>query len=469
MLLGSMPQVDPKAYADITGQACTHVFKKTGFCRYRNGGVGCGSFGEGMAFRPRLEILEVIFRTYGRIPDGELGKASLAALDRIFPPDATVQEAGKLSYDFEGTAKNLNTMSLLLSVVETAEEWRSGVDYFEKGFQGEVPLISDPMFLESRAHSTDPLVRRGFAAIVSHSASPPSPEHVATMLADPDEVLSKAAGDQVFQKKEFSQFGNLFRRRPPDVDRIEAMSEYTDADLATLLALDDPVVDDVCFSAIAKGQRLPLLDPVVERLNHRGSNAGRKCVAQLLRGPTLGYGTQKSEDPREACDKFGGSLEEAIERVRAGYSSSSYFGTLIESMKLLAGTHDPAHWPIVKRAYEQSADGDTGEFWMAIMAKAMMELDPDRTRDFLINELGTGKRQRSMSALAGMGYLALPEFKDVISGFIARKGTDPYPGSYSTHDGERGNTVAYALHRCTGIQNWRLRLDDTGKFFVERP
>lgn len=165
--LGSMPAVDPKFYADITGHPCAHSFKRTGFCRSSGRGVGCGHFSEGTAFRPRLETLDVILRTFSRIPDRDLGAASLNVLDQIFPPNATAQEAHKLSYDFEGTVKNLETMTLLLSIVETPDEWRTALEHFENGFQGKAPLISDGAFIEARSHSVDPLVRRGCAAVAA--------------------------------------------------------------------------------------------------------------------------------------------------------------------------------------------------------------------------------------------------------------------------------------------------------------
>lgn len=470
-VLGSMPAVDPKDYADITGHPCDHSFKRTGFCRYSGSGVGCGQFSEGTAFRLRLEVLETIPRAFNRIPDRDLGKASFGILDRIFPPDATVQEAHKLSYDFEGTVKNLETMALLLSIVETPEEWRMALDHFENGFQGEAPMISDTAFIESRSHSVDPLVRRGCAAVAWKQTSP-SPEHLATMLTDADEVLSKTAGDKVFEDHQFSQFGKLFRRRPPDSDRIKAISKFSDSDFVKLFEQDDPVVDDVCFQAIALGHRLTLLDQVVERLNHRDSNAGREAVTRLIKGPALGFADNAFRDPWESFHALDGPLDIAIERVKRGYSPSSDFESLLDSLKALAATHQPALWPLVKRAYEQSADHGVDGFYMAIMAKAMMELDPTRTENYLIEELRSNECRRSMAALSGMGYLASPKFTTAITEFIANPANAPavnrYPFGDYYREGKPQEVMDYALHRCRGVQNWRLVRDANGKYAVNR-
>lgn len=471
-ILGSMPAVDPKDFEDITGHPCAHNFKRTGFCRYTNRGVGCGQFGEGIAFRPRLEPLEAIFRTFDRIPDRDLGKASLAVLDQIFPPNATVQEAHKLSYDFEGTVKNLETITLLLSIVETPDEWWTALEHFESGFQGEAPMISDAAFIELRSHSVDPLVRRGCAAVAFRKQTSPSPEHLATMLTDEDDVLSKSVGDKVFVEHQFALFGKLFRRWPPDTDHIEAISKFSDSDFVKLFEQDDPVVDDVCFQAITKGQRLALLDKVVERLNHRDSNAGREAAVRLIKGPALGFADNALRDPWKSFHAFNGPLEKAIERVKQGYSPSSDLESLLDSMKALAATHQPAHWPLVKRAYEQSADDGVDGFYMAIMAKAMMELDPTRTENYLIDELGRNECRRSMAALSGMGYLASPKFTNAISEFIANPSNAPavnrYPFGDYYKDGKPKETMDYALHRCRGIQNWRLVRDTNGKYVVNR-
>ncbi len=470
--LGSMPPVNPKDYEDITGHPCAHSFKRTGYCRYTGRGVGCGQFSEGMAFRPRLEPLETISRAFERIPDRGLGKGSLAVLDRIFPPDATVQEAHKLSYDFETTAKKLETMTLLLSIVETADEWRKALDHFEGGFQGEPPLISDGAFIEARSHSINPLVRRGCAAVAATKQTSPSPEHLATMLTDADDVLSRSVGDKVFENHQFALYGKLFRRRPPDSDRIEEISKFSDADFLKLFEQDDPVVDDVCFLAITQGQRFTLLDQVVERLNHRDSNAGRTAVARLIKGPALGFYDNALRDPWESFHAYDGPLEKAMERVRQGYSPSSDLESLIDSMKALAATHQPAHWPLVRRAYEQSADDGVDGFYMAIMTKAMMELDSTRTENYLIDELGKNGQRRSLAALAGMGYLASPKFKDAMTGFIARELEVSTGISGSTRDnfpdGKPKRTKEYALHRCQGIQNWQLLRDAYGTYYIKR-
>jgi hypothetical protein len=251
------------------------------------GVVGCGQFAEGRAFRLRLEVLDAALRTFERIPERELGKAALAILDRIFPADATVREANRLSGDFKVSVRKPEAMTLLLSVVETPAEWRMALDHFEGGFQGDAPMISDAGFIESRARSADALVRRGCVAVISRTDTTASSELLAALLDDPDDGVSREAGDKVFYSNQFALFAKLFRRQRPDSHRLETMAKYSDSDFGKLLALDDPVVGDVCFEAIGKGRRLSLPDQVVSRLNHRDSEAGRKAVERLIRGPGL--------------------------------------------------------------------------------------------------------------------------------------------------------------------------------------
>lgn len=292
------------------------------------------------------------------------------------------------------------------------------------------------------------------------------------MLTDADEVLSKSVGDKVFEDRQFSLFGKLFRRRPPDRDRIEEMSTYSDDDFLKLIEQDDPVVDDICFQAIAKGHRLTLLDQVVERLNHRDSNAGRAAVTRLIKGPALGFADNAHRDPWESFHAFDGPLEKAMERVNQGYSRSSYLESLLKSIKALAVTQEPSHWPLVKRAYEQSADDGVDGFYMAMMAKAMMELDPTRTESYLIDELGKNGHRRSLAALAGMGYLASPKFKDAITAFIAKEPEVSTGNSNPTRDnfpdGKPKKTKEYALHRCQGIQNWQFLRDANGTYYIKK-
>lgn len=463
LLLGSMPAVDPTIYQKITGHPCSHDFKRTGFCRFGRGVIGCGHFGAGTAFRPRLEVLEVIFRTYGRIPDQELAKASLATLDRIFPPTVATQEAHKIAYDFEGAVKNLNTVSLLLSVVETPEEWRATTSHFENGFQGDPPFIFDPEFIRKRMESKDPLVRQGCVAAASVLKIPPDDAMLSMMLDDSDQNVSREAGDKIFYSSRLELFGKLFKRHKPDSYRIEQMASYSGTDLTKLLALDVPELDDVCFEALVKGQRLEFLDQVVARLNHRNSASARNTALRLIEGPRLGSGTDTPADPWEWMKSLDGSLEEAVARVRNGDSGD--FWLLLKSMKTLAATRDRLHWSIAKRAYEQAISDGTSEFHMAIMAKALMEIDPDQTRAYLLNEIKGEKSHRLLSALAGMGLIASPDFKDAVIQFIA----NPYPPKYYFEKGEPKRIAGYALHRCSGIQDWKLIRDKDGIYSIQRP
>lgn len=471
MLLGSMPAVDPAIYQKFTGHPCAHDFKRTGFCRFGRGAIGCGHFGEGMAVRPRLEVLEVIFRTYGRVPDQELAKASLATLDRIFPPTSTTQEAHKIAYDFKGAAKNLGTMSLVLSVVETPAEWRAATSHFENGFQGDPPFITDPEFIRRRMESKDPLVRQGCVAAASVLKIPPDDAMLSTMLEDSDQNVSREAGDKIFHSSRLELFGKLFKRHKPDSYRIEQMANYSDADLMKLLAQDVPELDDVCFEALVKGQRLGFLDQVVARLNHRDSATARNTALRLIEGPRLGTGADCPADPWEWIEPLDGSHDDAVAHVKKGDSGG--FWLLLKSLKTLAATRDRLHWNIAKRAYEQAVSDGTNEFHMAIMAKALMEIDPDRTRVYLLNEIRGEKSHRLLSALAGMGLIASPDFKEAIVQFIANppaaSAGNPYPPKYYFEKGEPKRIAGYALHRCSRIQDWKLTRGKDGIYSIKRP
>ena len=88
-----------------------------------------------------------------------------------------------------------------------------------------------------------------------------------------------------------------------------------------------------------------------------------------------------------------------------------------------------------------------------------------RTENYLIEELGKNGRHRSLAALAGIGYLASPKFKDVTTGFIAEEPEvstrDNFP------DGRPRKTKEYAPYRCRGIQNRQLLRDANGTFYIK--
>ena len=215
-----------------------------------------------------------------------------------------------------------------------------------------------------------------------------------------------------------------------------------------------------------------LLDQLVERLNHRDSDAGRKAVARLLEGPILGSSDTYPQDPWESSNAFVGSREQAVDRVRHGYSRSSDFGSLLGSMKALAVAHNRGHWQIAKRAYEMAVDGGISEFHCAIMAKSLMEIDPKRTVPFLMDELKKEDHRRLVTALAGMGLIASLVFTESIESFQKKPPEaakeNPYPPKYYFENGEPAKVLRYALHRCRRIQDWKLLRNETGKYFIKR-
>ncbi len=147
-------------YEQIHGKACEHDFARMGFCRYRNGSVGCGAFGRSTEVRSRNQLVLEAFKAFERIGDKELAALSCQLIETEFPlkrPPRTGEQ--NLIKDAEEQAERYRRMSLLgdlLGLARTKEDWAAVLNYGNDGFQGDPPLLSDVLALVGRLENGKP-------------------------------------------------------------------------------------------------------------------------------------------------------------------------------------------------------------------------------------------------------------------------------------------------------------------------
>jgi hypothetical protein len=471
-----IPLVDPSAYEKIFGQPCQHLFKRGGFGREKHFFVGslAGDLSSpaGPAFSPRTDAIEALYRLNDRVKDDVLAKSTYAVFDRLFPPDTALEAALELRREFLYPTSKLATATSILNVIDSNTEWRTVLDYFNGDFIGPAPFITDAEFLAKRLKSSDPVLRRGCSAILTTTPSLNDVQLLAAMIDDPDEVVAENAAGSIINGRYFQLFGKVFRMRKPLSYRGELPQSFQDEEIVELFKQNDPVVDDFCLEAIAVGQRLQMLDVVVEQLNHRDSDTAKKTIAQLISGPNPLDG---EGDPWERIEPLKLSVSELKAYVSIGTASKvrdTRKWQFLNAIKSLALQRDSQLWEFLNHAYLREVDDGVNETYGAVMARAMMELDASRTEKFLLTELKGENHRRLSAALAGIGLIASPVFADPIEEFRDHppkaSAENPYPPEHIFKNPAYSRLIDYALHRCRGIQNWSLLRNETGKYYIKR-
>jgi hypothetical protein len=468
-----IPSVDSSAYEKIFGHPCQHLFKRGGFGRQTLGLVADGYYPEGVAFSPRTDAIEALYRLHARVDDQPLAQSTYAVIDRLFPSDTPIASALELRREFNNPTSKLATATSILNVIGSETEWKTALEFFNRDFTGAAPFITDAKFLTLRLKSSDAVLRRGCAVILSTTPALDDPQLLAAMIDDPDEQVAENAAGAIIGRRHFELFGKVFRMSKPLSYRRELPQSFQDAEIVQLFKQDDPVVDDFCFEAIAAGQRLQMLDAVLEQLNRRDSETAKKTIAQLISGPNPLDG---EGDPWERIEPLKLSVGELKEYVSIGTASKirdPRKWQFLNAIKSLALTRDPRLWDFVNHAYLREVEDGVNETYGAIMAKAMMELDASQTEKFLLAELNGENYRRLSAALAGMGLIASPVFADAVKEFRDHppksSAGNLYPPDYIFKNPAYSRFIDYALHRCRGIQNWSLLRDETGKYYVKRP
>lgn len=114
---------DPaKDYQRIFGRPCEHLFHKGGFGRSTAGGVSCGMTSEGIIFSARNSAALAVYAAEERLRDMNLALETFGFIDTRVSPDIKMEHWRRLP---ENVLPGLFTLSSLLPLAETTEEWRT--------------------------------------------------------------------------------------------------------------------------------------------------------------------------------------------------------------------------------------------------------------------------------------------------------------------------------------------------------
>ena len=468
-----LPAVAPKIYEEIFGQPCDHLFKREGFGREQHSflmsSIGCGQYPDGIAFSPRANFIEALYRLHKRVKNPPFARATYAVLDQLFPPNTSITAALDLHHEAMWPTSYLAQATAILNLIDSEAEWKTALDFFNNSFNGPAPFISDAEFLNQRLTSSDPVLRRGSAQMLADTPTLDDAKSLAKMLDSPDPTVRDQAAGAIIYRRHFDLFGKMLQRGLRGVPQA-----YSDAEIVKLLELDDPMVDDKCFETIATDQRIQFLDAILERLNRRNSEAARKAIAQLLAGPNP---LSAGGDLWEKTESLQLPVAELKDYVLAGIisqpkSSLARKGKFLNAFKALALSRDPGLWDFLNNAYVREAQAGINEPCTDFMLRAMMEVDASRTENFLLTELKGEDYRRQTAALAGIGLIASPVFTDALIEFRdhppkASPG-NPYPPADMFKNPAYSTFIDFALHRCRRISAWTLERNEGGKYSIKR-
>lgn len=136
--------VDPTLYEEIYGHPCTHVFKRTGFCRSTFGLVGCGSYHEGSRLGVRNDAAEEVFHAYTRIGDKAIARKTLDLLEIWQPINSDEPTSSKFFFLIQN-----------LPLIKTPQEWERMLVQAEEDGNGTGSVITDVFVLKERLSSGD--------------------------------------------------------------------------------------------------------------------------------------------------------------------------------------------------------------------------------------------------------------------------------------------------------------------------
>jgi len=133
----------------------------------------------------------------------------------------------------------------------------------------------------------------------------------------------------------------------------------------------------------------------------------------------------------------------------------------------LGWSKDPGTWDKWKVIFDSWWEDHAAESFSAAFAEAMYAADQDKTEKYLLNLLPVADDSWSKSpshVLAAMGVIGAPDFLPAIDKFEKT----PVGMGYDKNP-TLSKYVAYAKHRCSRIQDWKLFTDPAGKYFILRP
>lgn len=466
--LPSIPRGTPEILDDIRGSTCDHTFKRHGFGRSPwLGGVGCGRYAEGGAFEPRRYALSALCALYTRVPDHALARRTYERIDKSLPADLPLREA----FDISAQMTGLNGLSVALNLSTTRDQWATALDHFDTNPATLAPFVTNPDFLLQELNSHNPVRRQTGAAVITWQKPVEDARFWSAMLSSDDREIVKRAADSILANRRFDLFGAMLRARPLSGIPEYSFPNYKDDELELLLRQNDPEVDKFCFAAIARDNRLHLIDWIVERLNERDTPAARKAIADTLRGPSPF--DIEGGDPWAAFTSLPlATTEEARQRLDRGpREKKSDPRDFLRAAKTLARSGSAADWDFLSNIYHREVKSGINETYSAMLAKALWELEPVSTHGFLVDELHADDHHRQSAALTGMGLIAAAEFTSKIESFQVNppkaSPTNPYPSESIFKNPHYARFLNYALHRCRGVHRWQLLTKD-GRFYLSK-
>jgi hypothetical protein len=472
-------------YEQIHGKACEHDFARTGFCRYRSGSVGCGQSGGSSDVWSRKEMISGTFAAFERISDKELAVRSCQMIEREFPLVRPQRSGGQdLVEEAAERAEHYRRMILLgelLGLVRNKEDWVSVLDYVAGGFQGDPPLISDLRALSERVE-TGGTVTDVTAAGLLAQRSATSDAIVARLITQGSSDVAGTVKSVVIWKKRLELFGLALEGYKLSEQQKIIIRGYPAEDFLRLLALGDKNVDEMCAENIWYANHFVLLDPMLAALNRNDSQQARETIEKLLRGgnpysrggiPATGSGGYDPEYMWNQIKTMNAPIETMRETITAGLGglSSGYRMNFHEAIKGIGDTRDRKQWDFLKKAYLMCLEKHAHTWHLAVLGRAMHQLDAQATENFLIGELRAGRSVPG--AISAMGFIGSHKFQAALEEFAARpmpvaRLEDGHPKNYYDTDGDGTALIAYALHRCRGIPSWKLVKDTEGRYVIEK-
>jgi len=464
-LLPDIPSGSTEILLGIIGTPCEHDFNRSGFGRspLLGGSVGCGSYSEGNISKPRRYALSALSHLYTRVPELEMARETYRLIGTLGPsdfeplPDRLLREP------------KLNELSMLLNLINSAEEWVSTLEYLESPSSQINPLLKDPKNLVERVKSDDPIIRQTSATALINLETDHARETLEMLLDNPDpEVIAKASSS-ILANREMDLFGKMLRLQKRPINSFW-LNRYTNDELRALFAYNDPAIDRFCFEAITESHRLNMLSAVLECLNRRNTLKAKEAIQLLIEGVNP---LKQNGDAWEKLEPLSLPLDELRGYLEVGTASKQKDPRkwkFLNAVKAFESQASASDWDYLHTIYLREVTRGVNETYGAVMARALMHLDPKRTREFLLSELETEEHHRQTSALAGMGLIADQGFEAAILEF---RSSIPSRNQFHAQPRDIFNNSHYrqyldfAQHRCSGIHKWQLVQGSSGRYEIQ--
>lgn len=468
--------LDPKLYQEITGHRCEHTFVRSRFLR---------------EYEFRKDLIENLYRSYLRVPDQTLARETLAMIDRFYPLSLVKDPPSRgsrppIQYGIEAESLPNEPLSILyrgLASVSNSTEWRQVLDAARAG-DGSLKLLVDPAILVRKLENPDPVVRFQVIEQLAALKDPSAWTAIAGCLNDPH--TRNYAAEKIVYSGHWESFEAVFeaiektriREQEKEDDPVgytpdlfdSLLVKYSSEEIRNLFAQRRPYLDRLGFAAIRRQQRFEFLEELVALLNERPSPAAVRAIESLLQGPTpFEAGMRFNDLPR--LDPWPKLVAQTNMNPVESLTNSTEGGKkwILNSQQIvkLGIQRDPGKWGELRDLYMDSIPQLGGEEKTAAIAQAMAESDRAKTLDFLLSQLDLdfSRMKQAVAAIAGMGAIADPSSLAPLLAFSGKNIT----GGMSIYGHPTYKPfIDYALHRCRGIQRWRLVKSPSSTYSIEK-